>query len=154
MRGSLIPAAAFLLLIPAAAPGSERIQRLTVTTQVEPRTSLHVSTSTLVFTVGSDGAATSSIDYAAAARTRSDAEVVLTVEPLAALDGPGGGADVDPVLTLDVDAGPGIGLSGSGPVSAARWCGSGAREGRLTFRLEAAAPGIYTVPVGILISAP
>lgn len=145
-------AAALLLAPPALA--SEAVQQVTLAAHVESRTSLRVSTSTLSFVVPADGdTVTASVDYMAAARTQRDAQVVLSVELLRSIDGPGGAADAETTLSVDSDIAGSQQMS-STPVRAARWTGSGLREGRLTFRLAAAAPGVYAVPVRIVISVP
>lgn len=145
-------AAALLLAPPALA--SEAVRQVTLAAHVESRTSLRVSTNTLTFVVRADGGtATASVDYTAAARTRHDAEVVLSVEPLRSVDGPGGAADLETMLSVDSET-TGSQPVSSMPVLAARWTGSGVREGRLTFTLRADAAGTYVVPVRVVLSVP
>jgi hypothetical protein len=80
----------------------------------------------------------------------------LSVEPLRAIDGPGGAADVETSLSFQ---GSGDGTL-AGPLSpdtqavAGRWLGSGLRTGRFVFSLRAAAPGSYTVPIRFVLSTP
>jgi len=137
--------------MPAAA--SDAVQQMVITAHLESATSVRVSSHTLVFDVSGDGqAATASIDYRASARTGSGAEVVFSIEPLRAVEGPGGSADADCLLTLG--GGDGAPLSAHEPTMLARWTGSGTRAGRVTFTLRAAAAGTYVVPVRLLLTAP
>jgi hypothetical protein len=128
-----------------------------VTAQFGSRTSLRVSTDLLQFEVTSAGQpATMSVDFAAGARTRSGAEVILSVERLRAIEGPGGAADVESTVRF---AGEGDGtlagdLSAAGPSLAGRWLGSGMRTGRIVFSLRVAASGSYVLPVRFVLSAP
>ena len=121
------------------------------------RTSLKVSSQLLQFDVNDPASpATAAIDFSAGARTRQGGEVVLTVEPVRAVQGPGGAADVEAAVTF---AGEGTGtLSGAlRPASttvAGRWTGSGLRTGRLVFALRAGSSGSYTLPVRFILSAP
>jgi hypothetical protein len=65
-----------------------------VTAQFSSRTSLKVSTELLRFDVMAPGqAAAAAVDFSAGARTHSGSEVMLSVEPLRSLDGPGGAAE-------------------------------------------------------------
>jgi hypothetical protein len=121
------------------------------------RTSLKVSTELLRFDVTRpDGAAAAAVDFSAAARTQPGAEVVLSVEPLRTVEGPGGAADAESSVTF---AGEGDGMlagvfAAGGPTVAGRWTGSGLRTGRMLFSMRAAAAGTYTVPVRFVLSAP
>ena len=129
---------------------------IAVNVQVHARTVLRVSTTELRFDLPTDRAvATAALEFSAAARTGRDAEVVLTVECLRALEGPGGAADVDSLVTF---AGEGEGTIGgqidSLPVVAGRWLGSGRRDGQLRFTLHAGVPGTYQVPVRLVLTAP
>ena len=123
---------------------------------VATRTSLKVSSDVLRFDVARDGgAATAVIDFSAGARVTSGADVVLSVEPLRAIDGPGGAADVESSLSFSGE-GPGV-LAGSltrDTTVVGRWQGSGLREGRLVFTLRANASGTYTLPVRFVLSTP
>ncbi|OFW07272.1 MAG: hypothetical protein A3H96_17275 [Acidobacteria bacterium RIFCSPLOWO2_02_FULL_67_36] len=128
-----------------------------VTAQFSTRTSLKVSTELLRFDVADPAqAGTAVVDFSAAARTPSGADVVLSVEPLRGIEGPGGAADVDAALSF---SGEGAGtLAGaidvSRPSVAGRWSGSGMRTGRLVFALHATAAGSYTLPVRFVLSVP
>ena len=63
---------------------------------VHARTSLVVSSELLRFDVVEPGGRASvTVDFSAAARTAAGADVVLSVEPLTGLLGPGGAADVE-----------------------------------------------------------
>jgi hypothetical protein len=130
---------------------------ITVTAEFASRTSLKVSSQVLSFQV-SDPAQTAVavVDFSAGARTRSGGDVVLTVEPLRSVEGPGGAADVDTAVTF---SGTGNGtLSGTlqsvNATVAGRWNGSGLRTGQLTFALHASVSGTYTVPVRFVLSTP
>ena len=96
------------------------------------------------------------IDVSAAARTRQSGEVVLTVEGLGSLVGPGGAADAETSLTFSGD-GEGLtsgNLRPSAPAVAGRWIGSGLRTGRLTFALRSSVAGTFLLPVRFVLSAP
>ena len=147
-----------LVAFPAAATASESdAKTLSVTATIGSRTSLKVSTELLQFEISNpDQQAVAVVDFSAGARTHSGAEVMLTVEPLRGITGPGGASDVETGLTF---AGQGDGLlSGalqpSTPTVAGRWNGSGLRTGRVMFELRASATGHYTVPVRFVLSAP
>jgi hypothetical protein len=120
-----------------------------VSVQFSSRTLLRVSSDLLQFDVAAPGtAATAAIDFSAAARTQASAEVLLSVEPTRGADGA--------ALTF---AGEGTGtvdgaLSALVPTVAARWTGSGVRDGRLVFALRAGASGRYVVPLHFVLSAP
>ena len=128
-----------------------------VNVQVAARTSLKVSSELLQFDVTTPGApATAAIDFSAGARTAAGSDIVLSVEPLHGIDGPGGAADVETAITV---AGHGEGLLSGHlhPVKSTvvgRWNGSGLRTGRLVFTLRAHAPGNYAMPVRFVLSAP
>jgi hypothetical protein len=158
---SLPLALAFGIFI-AAAPSSVHAEdtdskSLVVSAQFGSRTSLKVSTQVLRFEMdAATGMAVAAVDFSAAARTREGGEVMLSVEPLRAIKGPGGAADVETALSLE---GQGDGtvrgqLAKVGPSVAARWIGSGFRTGRLLFSLHTSSPGTYTVPVKFVLTAP
>jgi hypothetical protein len=161
MRSLLTVAASFFIAVVAfgtpAAAAETATGSVTVTAQFGSRTSLKVSTQVLQFDVARPGdPATAVVEFSAGARTRDGGEVVLSVEPMRAIDGPGGAADVDAALTF---AGDGAGtLSGALDAAATsvagRWSGSGLRSGRLVFALRASAPGTYTVPVRFVLTTP
>jgi hypothetical protein len=121
------------------------------------RTSLKVSSQVLQFDVRDPAApATAAIDFSAGARTRQGGEVVLTVETVHAIQGPGGAAGVETSVSF---AGEGTGtlsgaLTSASASVAGRWAGSGLRTGRLVFNLRAGASGSYTLPVRFILSAP
>jgi len=125
--------------------------------QVSSRTSLIVSADTLRFDVTDPGTpAVVSVDFVAGARTQADGEVVLTVEPVRAIEGPGGAADVEASVEF---AGEGEGtLAGAiepaASAVAGRWTGSGRHTGRLRFSLRTGAAGAYTLPVRFVLTAP
>ena len=130
---------------------------LAVRAEVHARTSLQVSARQLSFELAPDQSqATTALEFRAAARTGSGAEVVLTIESERWVAGPGGAADVDADVSF-VGEGPG---TVAGPLVprattvAGRWVGSGARAGRLVFTLHAGTPGAYHLPVRLVLSAP
>lgn len=144
-----------ILPAPALAATGADTKSVVVTATFDSRTSLRVSSQLLQFDVV-DGEAVAAIDFSAGARTRSGGEVVLTVEPARAAEGPGGAADVETSVTF---AGEGDGtrsgaLSSSSPAVAGRWNGSGLRTGRMVFSLRSAAPGSYSLPVRFVLSTP
>jgi hypothetical protein len=128
-----------------------------VTVTVAARTSLRVSSDRLEFAMPRDnGQATAAVDFVAGARLPAGSALVLSVEPLSGLEGPGGAADVDAAVTFE---GEGDGtahgaLVNTRPSVAGRWQGSGRRTGRLLFTLHAAAAGVYTLPVRFVLSTP
>ena len=159
MRNSRLLLAALAIVLSATAAGAEDVAngQIGVNVNFSARTSLKVSSHVLHFDVTQAGAtATAAIDFTAAARMPSGSDVVLTVESLRALDGPGGAADVDTDLTF---AGEGNGLltgalSSSTHAVVGRWSGSGLRTGRLVFTLRANAAGNYSLPVRFVLSTP
>lgn len=158
MRVRFSVLAGLLLLVPAppALASQDAIAKVTVAANVSTRTSLRVSSELLTFDLQRPGApATAAVEFSAAARVPAGSLVVLTVEPLEAVSGPGGAADVETAVTFDGD-GPGTvaGTLTQMPSMAGRWSGSGVRQGRLVFTLHASASGHYTVPVRFVISTP
>jgi hypothetical protein len=154
----LTVAVASLLFGTAAASAADSASTtVQVQVQLSSRTSLHVSSQMLQFDLTDPaGAATAAVDFRAGARVPSASDVILTVEPLHAINGPGGAADVDASVSV---GGEGTGLIGgtlalNGPTLAGRWHGAGLREGRLVFTLHANASGNYTVPVRFVLSMP
>jgi hypothetical protein len=158
---SLLGVFLFVLLMAAAAPsavfaGPTQTASVLVTANFTSKTSLKVSTELLHFVGTGSGEALATVEFIAAARTRSDGDVVLTVEAMRGVDGPGGAADVETAVTFQGE-GAGARSGVLSPVSASvagRWSGSGRRTGRLVFALRAAAAGTYTVPVRFSLSAP
>ena len=143
-----------LVAVPARADVTATV---TVRVQVSGRTALRVSGQQLAWELPYDAtSATALIEFTASARTRSGAEVVLTVEPERWVEGPGGAADVDAMVTFD---GSGSGthagqLRPAAPSVAGRWIGSGQRTGRLSFELHAGVAGSYRLPVRLVLSTP
>ena len=147
----------------AAAPGqgaaAQDVARasVTVNAQFSARTSLKVSSDLLQFDIIQPGeTATAAVDFSAGARTASTSDIVLSIEPARAIDGPGGAADVETMLSV---AGEGQGVM-AGTLDAARgtvvgrWQGSGRRDGRLVFTLRANAAGHYSMPIRFVLSTP
>jgi hypothetical protein len=142
--------------VPAAAADSAT-SNVTVHVSVSSRTSLHVSSDLLHFAIDRDrGTATTSVDFVAGARLPSGSDLVLSVEPVSAIDGPGGAADAETEISIDGegDAIAGGTLATVGPTIAARWHGSGRRTGHLVFTLHASAAGDYELPVRFVLSTP
>jgi hypothetical protein len=160
MRSAAIPVATLTLWLWPGIAGTALGQTessVVVSASFGSRTALDVSTRTLDFDVSDPSTpAIASVEFTAAARTAAGAPVVLSIEPLRAIQGPGGAADVELHLTFD---GHGEGLlagimNDRGPAAAGRWIGSGHRTGRLVFRLRAAARGAYTVPIRLVLTTP
>jgi hypothetical protein len=130
---------------------------ITVTAEFASRTSLKVSNQMLQFDLNDPAQpAVAVVDFSAGARTRGGGEVLLTVEPLRAIEGPGGAGDVEAGITF---SGIGVGtlqgsLQNATTAIAGRWNGSGLRTGPLTFALRASVTGVYTVPVRFVLSTP
>jgi hypothetical protein len=129
---------------------------VSVTASVATRTSLRVSDEVLRFDVADNGQlATAAIDFSAGVRIPSSADVMLTVEPLGAMDGPGGAADVETAVSFAGEGdGTRSGLLSPAPAVAGRWHGSGLRQGRLLFTLRTSASGHYVLPVRFVLSTP
>lgn len=147
-----------LIAAPGVCAGAESsAASVTVTARFSTRMSLKVSTELLRFDVTGPGQAPEAIvEFSAAARTAQGGEVLLTVEPAAPLNGPGGASDVETALTFS-GLGDGLGtgeLLRSAPTVAGRWVGSGLRKGRLVFTLRASVAGVYSQSVRFVVSAP
>ena len=158
MRSRHVPILVFCALLGSvanAASQSVAHTNLNITAQFAARTSLKVSSELLQFDVA-QGTATTTIEFSAGARTPSQGEIVLSVEPLRGLTGPGGAADVDAAISV---TGEGEGLLSTRVDSTrttviGRWHGSGRRQGRLVFTLNATATGAYSMPVRFVLSTP
>ena len=147
-------------LVFADAADAQRVYASTTVTAIAtfaPRPTLTVSSPVLRFRIErGETQAEAAIDFTAAMRAMPDAEIVLTIEAARAIQGPGGAADVDAVVTFTGE-GDGVqtaALEANRSVVAARWSGGGQRSGRLLFTLRASAPGVYTVPVSYLLGTP
>jgi hypothetical protein len=159
MRNSRLLLAALAIALGATVAGAEDVAtgNVSVTANFKTRTSLKVSSRLLKFDVTQPGAtATAAIEFTAGARMPSGSDVVLTVEPLRGLHGPGGAADVETDLSF---SGEGDGLTAGSLSSSAhavvgRWQGSGLRTGRVVFKLRADAAGSYSMPVRFVLSTP
>ena len=155
VRGVLVAVTVALALAAPVAASEHDAATVVVTASFTSKTSLRVSTELLRFEVTDSGAASVAVDFAAGARTRAGGEVVLTVEPVRALEGPGGAADVETAVSFDgVGEGTHSGALASAPSVAGRWSGSGLRTGRLQFSLHSNVAGTYTLPVRFVLSAP
>ena len=150
-------AAAILCSPVVARAGEVATAAVHVEAQVFARTSLRVSSERLQFDVLPSGnLATASVSFTAGARTASGADIVLTVESVRGVMGPGGAADAETALSFSGD-GDGLvngSLSPGGPAIVGQWRGSGLREGRVVFTLRADGTGTYSVPVRFVLSAP
>jgi hypothetical protein len=130
---------------------------------IRTSTSLRVSDDVLVIaprqTAGEAPLIAGAIEFRAAARTASDGEVILTIEPLAPLSSLSGGGAGDGATTVAFE-GSGDGaqsgaLSDTRPETAARWIGSGLRTGRLTFTVRGpVSPHGATLPLRFVLAAP
>jgi hypothetical protein len=142
---------------PLAAASDRATATLAAHAQFVSRTSLTVSTKTLHFDLTDPGTpATVRVDFVAGARTRPGGEVVLTIEPLRAIEGPGGAADAGASVefageTEGTLAGT---ISTAAPAVAGRWVGSGRRAGSLRFSLRSSVAGAYSLPVRFVLTAP
>lgn len=149
-------AAILLAGVTRAEAADTKVATVGVRVEVSSRTSLRVSSELLQFSIlDGSGAATATVDFYAGVRVPGGSDVVLTVEPVQSIEGPGGAADVDATVAY---SGEGQGLvSGQltgGPSVVGRWRGSGLRRGHLVFTLHALPPGVYTMPVRLVVSTP
>jgi len=143
-----------------AADQSIAITRFQAT--IRTSTSLQVSNHLLVIaprqTASEAPLIAGAIEFRAAARTASDGEVILTVEPLAPISSLTGGAGDSTTTIVFEGSGDGArsgALSNAGPETAARWVGSGLRIGRLTFTVRGpVSPHGATLPLRFLLAAP
>ena len=128
---------------------------------VSASTSLRVSSSLLRVAAQPDTASGAvvigTIEYRAAARTRRDGEVVLTVEAQSDPSALAGGAS-DGAIAIDFqgvgDGAHGGVLRSDAPQVAGRWVGSGVRTGQLVFTLRGAVGQPGSVPLHFVLSLP
>ena len=152
-----VMAASLLLAASPVSAAETATASVVVSAKFASRTSLKVSTNLLRFELAGPGQpATATVDFAAGARTQAGAEVLLSIEQLRSVDGPGGASDLESSVSF---TGEGAGtldgaLVAAGPAVAGRWIGSGMRQGRLVFALRAGASGNYILPVRFILSAP
>ena len=154
---TIVTLSASLLIPSAASAADDATASLMVSARFASRTSLKVSAEVLHFDVEEPGQpATASVDFSAGARTGLGEEVLLSVEPVRAVGGPGGAADVESAVSFEgVGQGTVRGAVRSHvPTVAARWNGSGLRSGRLVFTMRAGARGHYSLPVRFVLSTP
>jgi hypothetical protein len=147
------------LTLAAAGVGAQSTQHLIISARVGPRTAVRTSASVLHVDPGAGPGPSivGAIDVEACARTRTDGEVILTVEALASVDDLAGGAASGAVVIEYAGSEPGM-LSGAlsrVPQVAGRWTGSGVRRGTLTFTLRSAGPVAGgSLPLRFLLSVP
>jgi hypothetical protein len=152
-----VVAASVLAVASPVSAADTATANVVVSAKFTSRTSLKVSTDLLQFDVAGPGQpATAIVDFAAGARTQAGAEVLLSIEQLHGVEGPGGASELESSVSF---AGEGAGtlagaLVAAGPAVAGRWIGSGLRQGRLVFALRAGASGNYILPVRFILSAP
>lgn len=151
---------ALMTLLVAAGPGdvaADSDATVAVSVHLSSRTSLHVSATSLEFVVPDGGrSATAVIDFVAGARLQTGSAVMLNVDTSQSVTGPGGASDMDAEVTF---SGEGEGttsgtLTPSVSAVAAAWQGSGQHHGRIVFTLHAAAPGMYRVPIQLVLATP
>jgi hypothetical protein len=128
---------------------------------IRPSTSLRVSDHVVVIgprPPGYEGPVVAgTIAFRAAARTASNGEVLLTVEPLVPIDALAGSAAAPTTIGFQ---GSGIGVKDGvlrvgQPETVARWVGSGLHTGRVTFVMRGpGAPHGASVPLRFLLAAP
>ena len=147
---------AILLATSARPVAAQTSVAVTAEARVQSRTSLSVSADVLRFDVVDPAVpATAAVEFSAGIRAAAGVETLLVVEPLTAVQGPGGAADVEVLLRFDgVGSGITTGELGVARAPAARWTGSGLHTGRLVFRLTSRVPGAYSLPVRFVLSAP
>jgi hypothetical protein len=145
----------FFLAAPAYADQTA-MQTVQARVQFQSRTSFTVSSDVLHFDHDDPLRPTVlTLDFTARARTDASSEVVLTVELVRAVEGPGGAADVDAALSFNGEGeGTRAGSLSGVPSIAGRWTGSGAHTGQLSFTLRTGARGHYTVPLRFVLTAP
>ena len=149
---AIVPAMPLALGESGGQASAQQVTRgVTASATFAPRTSLQVSSNVLRFHVTDASIpAVATVDFMAGARTRHGGEVLLTVQLTDSGQLPTAG---DQTLTIAA------GTEGTiaGPVApdaaaiVARWISGGMRNGRVTFRLQAA-PGNYDIPVRFLLN--
>ena len=157
MRSPATPLVLVLCLV-ASSTYAEQTATQTVQARVqfESRTSLTVSSDSLTFSHADPQSPTVvTVEFTARARTQAAGDVVLTVELLRAIEGPGGAADVDVDLSFSGEgAGTRVGSVSGEPTIVGRWTGAGSHTGRVSFALRAGVRGAYTVPLRFVLTAP
>ena len=151
---------AFLAVLVAAGAGdvvaADADATVAVSVRLTARTSLRVSTTTLVFVVPDGGtSATGAVDYTAGLRLQGGSSVVLNVDqPQSMSPATAGDAGMQITFAGDGDGTTSGTLSPSGSAVAAAWHGSGQHHGRIVFTLHASAPGVYRVPIELVLATP
>jgi hypothetical protein len=153
MRTTLSLAVGACLAIVAHVTASEStVARTSIlaSANVQPRTSLAVSTDVLRFEITDPYQdAEAVVTFSAGARASASSEVLLAVSanPIGA-----GGSTSDAELTVSSGANTQPIVGGERAI-AAQWTGGGLRSGQLRFRLRAA-PGTYVIPVRLQLIVP
>lgn len=154
---------ALMTVVPsAAALAQQATHTVTFGVTFANRTSLTTSSSVLdvpQVVLGNAGSAVvGTIEFQAAARTRGDGEVVLTVEALRDIGSLTGGGVANPAVAIafsGTDSGVVVGTLSGTPQVAGRWVGPGLRRGQLTFTLKGTgrvSGGV--IPLRFVLSAP
>jgi hypothetical protein len=162
LRRGVLLAAILASAVPVLLEGSgQAVATIRFGASVGAATSLRLSSSELRIEAKRSGDTgpmiVGSVDYLAFARTHTGGDVVLTVEAERSLDELVGGA-ADGATMIEF-GGTGVGaLTGvlhTVPEVAARWQGSGRREGRLTFTMRGQGPtSDALMPLRFVLSTP
>lgn len=154
-----VVALALTVLVGVADGLAQSARSIVINARVGAATSLRVSESVLRVSASSGRrfSVVGMIDLEAAARTRTDGDVLLTVEALTSPDALAGGATGGHVEIDFAGAADGLesGTLSTTPQIAGRWVGSGVRRGRLTFTLRSdgdVAGGV--LPLRFVLTAP
>ncbi len=154
--GLLIASLAAMGQAPSAGARATDAGRVMLVVDVRSRTSLQVSTSELRFDVVDEAATPRvEVDYRAAARTRSDHPVMLTVDPAGEVRTLDGESVRGLAVRLEAAGARDTTLAAGGSHIVARWTGSGVRSGRVAFTLLGAhKPGVYLLALKFALSVP
>jgi len=160
--GALAVAAALCCALAPALRASDTASAIvSFHSDINASSSLRVSSSLLTLEPGlqsADGRVVlGTIEFRAAARTRSDGEVVLTVETPADLGAlvPGSTDGLSGIDFTGIGDGAVTGRLRSDAQVAGRWVGSGVRSGQIVFSMRGPAAGSSaTVPLRFVLSLP
>ena len=144
-----LAAAILFALPPVHVMGETARSTITVAATIGARTSLKLSSDTVRLGAGAAGQrAVGSVTFSAAARTRADGEVLLTVERI---DDTSAG-ELNFASTAEGSA-EGAFVHGK-PAVAGRWVGSGHRRGTVTLSGSVSNEPTVDVPLRFLLTAP